>query len=76
MFANCIAALNQQIPGNTNHVHCFLTQLTKSCLVLGRQDTRLLFLSLWKIVWIPSPGPGLMVSGIDLSLPSTLKGAR
>ena len=44
MFANNVAVLNQQIPGNTNHIHYFQTQLTKlpGCLVLCRQQTRLM----------------------------------
>ena len=36
------------------------------CLVLGWQETHMLFLSLWKTVWIPRLGSGFMVSGIDL----------
>ena len=34
MFANSIAVLNQQIPGNTDHTHSFQTQLMKGCLVV------------------------------------------
>ena len=36
------------------------------CLVLGRQETYLLFHSLQKTVWILRLVSGLMVSGIDL----------
>ena len=36
------------------------------CVVLGRQETYLLFLPLWKTIWIPRLGSGLLVSGIDL----------
>ena len=42
------------------------------CLVLGRQETHLLFISL-KTIWIPRLGSGLMVSGIDLKFTFTLK---
>ena len=34
LFANSLAVLNQQTLGWTDHVHCFQTQLTESCLVL------------------------------------------
>ena len=34
MFANSIAVSNQQILEKTNHVHCFQTQSTKSCLAV------------------------------------------
>ena len=49
MIANSLAILNQQTLGRTDYVHCFQAQLTESCLVclvLGRQENRLLFLSL------------------------------
>ena len=35
MFANSLTVLKQQTLGKTDHVHCFQTQLTKSCLVFG-----------------------------------------
>ena len=34
MFANSLAVLNQQTLGRTDHVHCYQTQLTESCLVV------------------------------------------
>ena len=34
MFANSLAILNQQTLRRINHVHCFQTQLTESCLVV------------------------------------------
>ena len=34
MFTNSLVVLNQQTLRRTNHVHCFQTQFTESCLVV------------------------------------------
>ena len=67
MFANSLAVLNQQTLGRADHVHCFQTQLTESCLGFGSAQTRdssVIFLL--KPACIPRLGSGLMLSGIDL----------
>ena len=42
MFVNSLTVLNQhqQTLGRIDHVHCFQTQLTESCLVFGSAQTR------------------------------------
>ena len=76
MFTNSLAVLNQQTLRTTDHTHCFffLSLLSNivdgklsGWLVLGRQETCLLFFSLWNKVWIARLGSGLMVNGIDLT---------
>ena len=76
MFANSLAILNQQTLGRIDHVHLLSNTVDRKlqdCLVLGRQETYLLFLFVLKTVWIPRLGSGFMVSGIDLKFTSYSK---
>ena len=76
MFPNSLAILNQPALWRTDHIHCFQTQLTKSCMdVRFWIDKRpvCFFFSLQKIVWIPRLGSGLMVSEIGLKFTSYSK---
>ena len=70
MSANSLAVLNPETPRKTDHIPCFQTQLTESCLVVWFWIDKG-FHSLYEAVWIPRLVPGLIVSGIDLK--STLK---
>ena len=68
VFANSLADLNQQTLGRTEHVNCFQTQLTESCLVVCSGQTRhpsVVSFSIKK-VQIPRIYSGLMESGKDL----------
>ena len=68
MFVNSVAVLTQKTLGSIDHVHCFQTQSTESCLVwfwVGKRAV-CLFVLYKKTVWIPRLGSELMVSGTDL----------
>ena len=73
MFANSLAVLNPETPRKTDHIPCFQTQLTESCLVVWFWIDKG-FHSLYEAVWIPRLVSGLMVSGMDIkpTLKSTL----